>query len=134
MKRCAAALALALAATLAAAAPIYRCGHTYSQTPCPGGRVVDTTDPRTAAQRAEARRVMAKERKLATQMERDRREREGSAPRAEASGFDSRAAAPEPAASAPAKGKKNKSGKGRAAPTERNFTAVAPAKPKSTRK
>ncbi|HEY0857696.1 MAG TPA: hypothetical protein VGE16_11595 [Albitalea sp.] len=133
MKRCAAALALALVATLSAAAPIYRCGQSYSQTPCPGGRVVEATDPRSAAQRAEARRVMAQERKLAAQMERDRREREGSAPTAQAAGFDSRAPAPQPAASAPAKGKK-KSGKGRAAAAQRDFTAVAPAKPSNTRK
>lgn len=67
------ALAMFLVTASAAAAPVYRCGAgIYSQTPCPGGRVVESTDPRTAAQRAEARRVQAAERKAAQKMERDR--------------------------------------------------------------
>jgi len=33
------------------AQPVYRCGNVYSQTPCPQGRIVEATDPRTAAQR-----------------------------------------------------------------------------------
>lgn len=133
MKRCAAALALGLVAMLAEAAPIYRCGQSYSQTPCPGGRVVDATDPRSAAQRAEARRALAKERQLAAQMERDRRAREAASPPAQATGFDSRAAAPEPAASQPTPKAKKKGGKAKAKPA-RDFTAVAPAKAKSAQK
>jgi hypothetical protein len=131
MKRCAAALALGLFAMFAQAAPIYRCGQTYSQTPCPGGRVVDATDPRSAAQRAEARRVLARERQLAAQMERDRRDREAASAPAQATGFDSRAAAPEPAASQPAPKAKKKGGKAKPA---RDFTAVAPAKAKIAQK
>ena len=38
---------------------------TYSQVPCAGGTLVEAADPRTAAQRAEARRVAARERKAA---------------------------------------------------------------------
>ena len=54
------------------AQPVYRCGNVYSQTPCPQGRIVEATDPRTAAQREDARRVAADERRLAAEMRRDR--------------------------------------------------------------
>ena len=56
----------------AQAQPVYRCGSVYSQTPCPQGKLVEATDPRTAAQRAEAKRVAADERKLAAEMRSDR--------------------------------------------------------------
>lgn len=70
------ALGLVLAATATTAAPIYRCGNTYSQTPCPeGGTVVEATDPRTGAQRAEARRLAAAERKAAAEREREQKEK-----------------------------------------------------------
>jgi hypothetical protein len=61
------------AASLGAAAqPVYRCGSVYTQTPCPQGKIVEATDPRTAAQRAEATRVAANERRLAADMRRER--------------------------------------------------------------
>jgi hypothetical protein len=47
--------------------PIYRCGQTYTQTPCPEGHMIESSDPRTAAQRAEARRVAEKEKRMAAQ-------------------------------------------------------------------
>ena len=73
MKLAAAALMLLLFAVNGAhAQAVFRCGNVYSQTPCPQGRVVEATDPRSAAQRAEARRVTAAERKLAADMRRDR--------------------------------------------------------------
>lgn len=90
---------LVLAAAPAAATPIYRCGQTYSQTPCPGGRLIDAGDPRSAAQQAEAREVAARERALAAELQRDRQDQEA-APRAQAAGFDSRP--PPKAASQPA--------------------------------
>ena len=73
MKHAAAALVFCLA-TLGGvhAQPVYRCGNVYSQTPCPQGRIVEATDPRTAAQRADARRVADDERRLAAEMRRDR--------------------------------------------------------------
>jgi hypothetical protein len=71
------AVLLSLAAVQALAAqPIYRCGTTYSQVPCPDGKLVDAADPRSAAQRAEALRIAARERRDATQLERERRARE----------------------------------------------------------
>ena len=128
MNRWIVALGLTMA-TLGAQAvqPVYRCGSTYSQTPCPEGRVVDATDPRSAAQRAEARRIAALERRQATQMERDRREQEAAQKPAAATGFDSRSPAPAAAASSPERGrhqkKRSKAGK---RPADDNFTAVDP--------
>src|SRR6185436_20773685 len=50
---------LSFAGCACAAQTIYRCGTEgnviYAQTPCPEGRVVEATDPRSAAQRADAR-------------------------------------------------------------------------------
>jgi len=91
-----AALLLASGVGSIAAAPIYRCGSTYSQTPCPGGSVVEATDTRSAAQRAEAKRIADKERKAAEEMERERKQKE----KVEA---DAKRAKPAPAA-APASG------------------------------
>jgi hypothetical protein len=70
-------LALALLTLLftveaASAQVVFRCGSVYSQKPCPHGKVVEATDPRSAAQRAEAQRVSASERKLAADMRNDR--------------------------------------------------------------
>ena len=116
MKRWIVALGL-IAATLGAQAvqPVYRCGSTYSQVPCPEGRMVEATDPRSAAQRAEARRVAALERQQATQMERERRAQEAAQKPAGASGFDSRSPSPDAAASSAERGrhqkKQSKSGK-----------------------
>ena len=102
MKRLVAALVLALSAGAAPAQLIYRCGDSYSQTPCPGGRVLESSDPRTAAQRAEARRAAARDHQLATRLQRDRLAREAIGAATRASGF---ATAPpaKPADSPPAK-------------------------------
>ena len=72
MKHAAVTLLLGLAALAASAQPVYRCANVYTQTPCPEGRIVDATDPRTAAQRAEAQRVAAQEKQLAVDMQRER--------------------------------------------------------------
>lgn len=128
MKRWIVALGLT-AATLGAQAvqPVYRCGSTYSQVPCPEGRMVEGTDPRSAAQRAEARRVAALERQQATQMERERRAQEAAQKPAGASGFDSRSPAPEMAASSAERGghQKKRSKTNKPAASE-DFTAVDP--------
>jgi hypothetical protein len=112
-------LVLLLACGSALAAPIYRCGKTYSQTPCPdGGTVVEATDPRSAAQRAEARRIAAAERKAAADAERARQEKDKAATPAPAS-----LGAPAPAASVPVAAKKATKAK---PSTDKDFTAVAP--------
>ena len=73
LKHCIFAALLACAATEATAQGIYRCGDTYTQTPCAQGRVVDASDARSDAQVADARRVAADERRLASEMASDRR-------------------------------------------------------------
>ena len=130
LARLSAAMLLALLAGAAPAQLIYRCGDSYSQTPCPGGRVLDSSDPRTAAQRAEAKRAAIKERQLAAKLERERLANEAVAAATPASGFDT-APKPEAAASQPAKPKAK--GKPRPKPKERSarsdsgdFIALAP--------
>lgn len=116
-------LVLLLACGSALAAPIYRCGKTYSQTPCPeGGAVVEATDPRSAAQRAEARRIAAADRKAAADADRERKAKEQAASTAPVS-LSPPAAASAPA-SVPASGRK-KAGKAKP-PADKDFTAVAP--------
>jgi hypothetical protein len=131
MKHWIPALALACVSAAASAAPVYRCGGgTYSQTPCPGGTVVDATDPRSAAQRAEARRVAAEERRRARQMERERiaQEKRSRKQAALASlGPESAASAPADSASKPAAQRK---GKRRPETQGQDFTAVVPKSPK----
>ena len=61
----AAACLTATAVDDAAARTIYRCGpdgKTFSQTPCMDGQLHELSDPRTAAQKAEAKRIAERER------------------------------------------------------------------------
>lgn len=93
-------LLAAAAMSAAQAQTVYRCGNAYSQAPCPQAQAVDVGDSRSAAQQAEARRVADDERRLATEMRRDRLADEGSAPNFAAASLSgarptSRAAAPE---------------------------------------
>jgi hypothetical protein len=67
-----AALMLSLAAAGVNAQTVYRCGSTYSESPCPQPTLIDATDARTAAQRADAQRVAADERQLGRRMEQER--------------------------------------------------------------
>lgn len=46
-------LTLSAAALAASAQVTYRCGNSYSQSPCPGAVEVDTRDTRTGAQKAQ---------------------------------------------------------------------------------
>ena len=125
MKHSILALALACASVAVSAAPIYRCGGgTYSQTPCPGGTVVDATDPRSAAQRAEARRVAAAEKRRARELERERlaqEKRSAKQPAIASLGPQRAAQAPAAAASRPA-GKVKRTTK----PQNEDFKAVVP--------
>ena len=67
-----AALLLCLVNLGSQAQTIYRCGNEYTRIPCPQGKVVEATDPRTGAQRAEATRVAAEDRRRAAEMRRER--------------------------------------------------------------
>jgi hypothetical protein len=70
------ALALAALASAASAQEIFRCGDSYSQTPCANAKVVALVPAATDAERAQAREVAARTKLLASEMVRDRRERE----------------------------------------------------------
>ena len=127
MKRLLAIALLAAVCGAEAGAPIYRCGKTYSQDPCPGGRLIDAADPRTAAQRAEAQRVIAREKKLAEDMERDRRDREAGITPAQATGFNGRPNPPQPSKKAePSKKKKKKASKKAKAASGADLVAIEP--------
>lgn len=54
----------------------YRCGETYSQTPCPGAVVIDTTDNRTSEQRLQADSATARDARMAAAMQKTRLEQE----------------------------------------------------------
>ena len=125
------ALLLALAgATAQAAGPVYRCGSSYSQTPCPGGTLVEAGDPRTAAQRAEARRIAAAERTAARKAEKERLAAEKKQRKEPVIASLGPTAAP----SAPSKGSGKSAGKDadkrKAKAKDEPFTAIAPGSPK----
>ncbi len=56
---------LSAVATMAAAQNVYKCGNTYSQTPCPGGTPMAVEDERTAAQKAQSQAVAKQDAKTA---------------------------------------------------------------------
>jgi hypothetical protein len=72
-------LALLLACTSAAAQQVYRCGSSYSQTPCSGATAVPTDDARTEAQRAAAAQALRQDKLLAKEMEASRHKDEAMA-------------------------------------------------------
>jgi hypothetical protein len=121
-------LLLAVLASPADAAGIYRCGpdgRTYSQTPCADGRLIDAADPRSDAERAEAKRVAARERNTAADLERERRARELVGEKSAAAGFDHRPAVQE----APASAAKPKRRTAKDKAVNKDFVAVEPRKP-----
>lgn len=65
-------IAVALACTLATAQNIYKCGNSYSQTPCPDGRTVDASDPRSPAQKAQADAATRRDARMADALEKSR--------------------------------------------------------------
>ena len=70
-------IALLLAASGWLAGPVqaqavYRCGDSYSQQPCPGGKEVQVEDSRTAAQRLDTSQAAQREAKTADAMEKAR--------------------------------------------------------------
>ena len=59
-----------------AAQTVYRCGETYSQTPCPGAVPLSVEDSRSAAQKAQSQAVARQDARTAEQMRRDRQAQE----------------------------------------------------------
>jgi hypothetical protein len=103
---------------------IFRCGDSYSQAPCANAKVVALESPATAAQRAEARAVAAREKRLAHEMVRDRRERERALRPA---GATSLGPTPPPrAASAPAGKKQRAKKRATGDEGEHDFVAAVP--------
>ena len=64
--------ATTLAGPQASGQTVYRCGTEYSQTPCPGAVVVDASDSRTPAQKAQTDAATAQAARSADKMEKDR--------------------------------------------------------------
>ena len=120
-----------------AAAPIYRCGpdgRIYSQAPCADGKLIEAADPRSAAQRAEAQRVAAKERQTAADLERARRKQQAEQPPpAQAVGFNSRPPPPEPVASSSGSGARKRH-HSKAKTAAEDFVAIDPSAKKRERK
>jgi hypothetical protein len=129
MKLAATALMFCFALGGAHAQEVYRCGNVYSQTPCPQGRLVEAADARSEAQRAEAARVAASERRLATDMRRDRLAEEAALKPALAGSLS----APKAVATADPGPPKKKRGSAKAAVHKDFVVTVASTKKKRTR-
>ena len=71
-------LASAVACDTVAAQPVYRCGNSYSQTPCANGqgREVQVDDARSPAQKADAQRATERSARAADALEKTRVEEE----------------------------------------------------------
>jgi hypothetical protein len=65
----------------AAATQTWRCGNTYTDQPCKGGRSIDNDDARAPEQKREADATAREARALADRMERDRLRQEAAASR-----------------------------------------------------
>ncbi len=79
MKTAAAAAALLLASAAHTATPVYRCGaegKAYGQQPCSDGVALSVDDERNAAQRDASAQAVARQRRLADELARDREQRE----------------------------------------------------------
>ena len=56
----------------AAGQTVWRCGDTYSQKPCPGGKAVDANDTRTAGQKSQTDQAVRRDAKAAEALEKAR--------------------------------------------------------------
>jgi hypothetical protein len=62
----------ALAGAAMAQAPIYRCGDSYSQNPCAGGKIIAASDSRSPDQKAQTDEATRRNAKAASDMEKAR--------------------------------------------------------------
>jgi len=76
-------IAVCTLSTGARAQTVYRCGNSYSQSPCAGGAAVDASDSRSRAQQAQAEADTARARQSANALEKDRLKQEEAAARAD---------------------------------------------------
>lgn len=65
-------IAVCAVSTWASAQNTYRCGNTYSQTPCPNGKTLDVTDSRTTDQKKQTDAASANSAKAGDAMEKAR--------------------------------------------------------------
>ncbi len=131
MRPCVTVLAvLALATALPAAAQtIWRCGNSYSQTPCESGAMVAAADPRTAAEARQAEAGARADLRRAQALEKARLAQEKAAPRAVVMG--SPQAEPARAEKAtPADARRGKDKRGVKPPSPFTAVAVAPPAPR----
>ncbi|MDP3761079.1 MAG: hypothetical protein Q8R01_11265 [Ramlibacter sp.] len=114
----AALLCVALAGWMlpAGAQAIYRCGDSYSQKPCPGGRVVEADDARSASQKSQTEEAVRRDAKAAEALQKARLKEEAKPAQVLLPPAKPQEATPRtPAASKPKK--------------PEQFTAIAPRKP-----
>ena len=71
--------AAAIFAAPAMAQTVYRCGDTYVQKPCPGGKTVDVDDSRSASQRTDTLDATRRTAKAADAMQKERMAEEAKA-------------------------------------------------------
>ena len=62
----------ALSAATAAEKTVYRCGNSYSETPCPNGSVVDAQDSRSPEQQAQAKSSLQRQSKAVEELHQTR--------------------------------------------------------------
>jgi hypothetical protein len=101
--------------------------------PCAEGKIVEATDPRSAAQRKEARRIAELEHQRAAELERERLAAERAAKPSAAVGLSGQ---PAPAASGAGDGAKHDAKKGKGAKSdaaERDFVATVPGEKRKSR-
>ena len=65
-------IVLGLVSSVAAAQTTYKCGNTYSETPCVDGKAVTTDDKRTDEQKRQADETTIRQKKAAGRFEKDR--------------------------------------------------------------
>ena len=119
------ALLLLGAVGVSAQTTVFRCGNEYTRVPCSDGKAIDTQNSATAAQRAEAIRVAARERRLADDMARDRRRAEAEIKPAGAANLGPQKASAPAAKASAVKAKKKPRGKNHAGAGE-DFVARVP--------
>lgn len=108
----------------------YRCGNSYSQVPCPGGKAIDTADARSKDQKAQADATNTRTQRMADAMEKSRRQREAEQRKAALKEIDKSAAktvAKDPKAVPPVANPKKKP------KNPEHFTAKAPADQKKNK-
>lgn len=72
-------LSMVLAAPLAFAQTVYRCGSSYSQVPCPAGTAIVVDDARSGEQKTQTESAAKRDAKLADDMEKARLKQEAQA-------------------------------------------------------